>query len=63
MNLDVVASDVVRFRNRKLAWARDKSDLIAWQFRVNVRTHVEYHEGPRSMAHWLHVWCGVWGVV
>jgi hypothetical protein len=36
MNLDVVASDVTRFRNRKMAWVRDKSDLIAWQFRVNV---------------------------
>lgn len=56
MNLDVVASDVVRFRNRKLAWARDKSDLIAWQFRVNVRTHVGHHTGSRSTARWWPVW-------
>lgn len=35
-NLDVVASDIVHFRHRSVSWAREKSDLIAWQFRVNV---------------------------
>jgi hypothetical protein len=34
-NLDTLPSELVHFRNERLPWAVDRSDTIAWQFRVN----------------------------
>lgn len=34
-NLDTLPSELVHFRNEGLPWALDRSDTLAWQFRVN----------------------------
>lgn len=63
MNLDVLPAEKVNFRHAHRPWVLDRSDTIAWQFRVNVRhcrvwwsgmevfEHIEAHALRRSIEH------------
>jgi hypothetical protein len=49
-NLDVLPSELVRFRDTTLPWAVDRSDTIAWQFRVNEFINPAEGAAYRDMA-------------